>query len=193
MKHFKIHILLLLFIVFLLSSCVRHVEFIQPDMHQHSSTVPLRAAFYMDSNLKGIIYSARAASSGIANRWDIPVGDVVNKYAISQLSNGFTGFKEIDSLSGNDYDVLIKVVDIQYNMAGQAAHSDLTFIVESFSGKELLKNNYPADGPSGYGRILLGGAFAQKSAIRQSTHVVMETIFNSLMDDIRANYNNWEL
>ena len=94
MKHFKIHILLLLFIVFLLSSCVRHVEFIQPDMHQHSTTVPLRAAFYMDSNLKGIIYSARAASSGIANRWDIPVGDVVNKYAMSYLSNGFTGFKE---------------------------------------------------------------------------------------------------
>ena len=148
----------------------------------------------MDENLKAKMYSGRAASSGVANRWDVQVGDAVNKYAIAYLKNGFTSFNEINTLSAqSDHDILIKIVDINYYMQGQAAHSDLTFVVENMNGKELFNKEYHADGPSGYGRVLLAGAFAQKSAIRQSTDAVMVNIFKSFMDDFRSNYNNWEL
>jgi hypothetical protein len=179
--------------IILISGCARPVAFKQPDTYQHSTAIPLRAAFYMDGNLKNMIISSRAASSGIANRWDIQVGDAVHKYATSYLQNAFTGFKEISAPGEGDYDILIKVADISYNMAGQAAHSDLTFVIESPGGTELFRNQYHADGPSGYGRVFMGGAFAQKSAIRQSTHVVMETIFKNLVDDISSNYNGWGL
>jgi hypothetical protein len=147
----------------------------------------------MDDNLKNMIVSSRAASSGIANRWDIQAGDAVHKYATSYLPNAFTGFREISVPGESDYDVLIKVTDIGFNMGGQAAHSDVSFVVESPGGTKLFSNKYHADGPSGYGRVFMGGAFAQKSAIRQSTHVVMETIFKNLVDDINSNYNSWGL
>jgi hypothetical protein len=177
----------------LLSGCGRPVAFKQPDTYQHSSAIPLRAAFYMDSNLRNMIVSSRAASSGIANRWDIQVGDAVHKYATSYLPSAFTGFREVSAPGESDYDVLIKVTGVNFNMAGQAAHSDVTFVIESPGGTELFRNNYRADGPSGYGRVLFAGAFAQKSAIRQSTHVVMETIFKNFMDDVSSNYTGWGL
>jgi hypothetical protein len=40
-------------------------------------------------------------------------------------------------------------------------------------------------------RVLAAGPFAQESAIRQSTHVVYENIFKSLVADIRAGYRGW--
>lgn len=186
-----VQVLLIGLALILISGCARPVAFKQPDTYEHSSAVPLRAAFYMDDNLKNMIVSSRAASSGIANRWDIQAGDAVHKYATSYLPNAFTGFREISVPGQGDYDVLIKVTDIGFNMGGQAAHSDVSFVVESPGGAKLFSKKYHADGPSGYGRVFMGGAFAQKSAIRQSTHVVMEDIFKRLMDDVRADYSNW--
>ncbi len=78
-------------------------------------------------------------------------------------------------------------------MEGQASHCDLTFVIENSQDNEVFRKKYHADGPSGYGRVLAAGALAQKSAIRQSTHVVMENIFKELMDDIRANYKDWKM
>lgn len=176
----------------LAAGCAHQVAFQQPDTYQYSSAVPLKAAFYMDSSLKAKVYSSRSVMTGVANRWDTPVGDAVHKYATAYLKDGFADFSEIDTLSDQpDYDILIRITDIDYYMEGQAAHSNIRFAVESAGGSELFNNEYHADGPSGAGRAIMGGAFAQKSAIRQSTHVVMETIFKNFMDDVRAEYGNW--
>lgn len=178
----------------LASGCAYHVAFKMPDSYQYETTIPLQAAFYMNETLKGKMYHGRAWSSGIANRWDVPIGDAVHKYAISYLPGGFASFSEINSLDEETpYDLLVKVDDINYYMKGQAAHCDLTFVIENSSGGEVFSKKYHADGPSGYGRVFAAGAWAQKSAIRQSTHVVMENIFKELMDDILLNYNGWEM
>ncbi len=190
----KIIILVALAVFTIATGCVRQVAFKQPDMHQYSSAVPLKAAFFMDNTLKAKVYSSRSFMSGAANRWDTMVGDAVHKYAIASFQNGFENFSEIDTPSaGSDYDITIKIVDINYYMEGQAAHSDVKFVVEGMSGTKLFSKEYHADGPSGGGRVFAAGAFGQKSAIRQSTHVVMETIFKNFMDDVQADYNNWGL
>jgi hypothetical protein len=178
--------------LFFISGCAHHVAFKSPDPYQYETTIPLKAAFYMDKTLKTKMYSSRAFGSGIANRWDVPIGEVVHQYAISYLKNGFENFLEIDKLAKkSNYNILVKITDINYFMAGQAAHCDLAFIVKNPLGEDVFSKKYHADGPSGTGRVFVGGVFAQKSAIRQSTHIVMETIFKSLMSDIRANYKNW--
>jgi hypothetical protein len=83
-------------------------------------------------------------------------------------------------------------VNMNYYMANQAAHCDLDFVIENSSGKQVLSKSYHADGPSGFRRVIAGGVFAQKSAIRQSTHVALETIFRNLIADIQSNYRNWQ-
>lgn len=181
--------LLLLLVCAVMFGCAHSVDFNTPAQHQHSSVLPLSVGFYMDDAVKSKTYSSRAASSGVANRWDVPAGKVTHDYAVAYLKGGFKGFTELDSLDGaKRYDAVIKITDINYYMQGQAAHSDITIVALDRSGKRLVDRKYHADGPSGFGRVILGGAFAQKSAIRQSTHVVMEKIFKDFMGDFRANH-----
>jgi len=185
---------MIILLLSLTSGCAYHVAFKMPDSYQYETTIPLQAAFYMNETLKGEMYHGKAWSSGIANRWDVPIGDAVNKYAVSYLPGGFASFSEINSLDEKaPYELLIKVDDINYYMEGQASHCDLTFVIKNSPGNEVFRKKYHADGPSGYGRVFVAGAFAQKSAIRQSTHVVMENIFKELMHDIRTNYKGWNI
>lgn len=181
---------ILMFVVCsLLLGCVHHVDFKTPDQYQYSTAMPLNVGFYMDKALIGQMYSSRSVGSGIANRWDVPVGKVTHDYAVSYLKGGFSGFTDLDSLDkAEGYDAVIEITDIGYYMKGQAAHSDITITAHDRSGKKLVEKKYHSDGPSGFGRVFAAGAFAQKSAIRQSTHVVMEKIFKDFMVDFSSNY-----
>lgn len=173
----------------LLLGCVYNVDFKTPDQYKYSMALPLNVGFHMNKTLVGQMYSGRAVSSGIANRWDVPVGKVTHDYAISYLKGGFTGFTDLDALDKSDgYDAVIEVTEINYYMQGQAAHSDITITAHDRSGRKLVDKKYHSDGPSGFGRVFAAGAFAQKSAIRQSTHVVMEKIFKDFMVDFASNF-----
>jgi hypothetical protein len=184
---------LFLLVAVLLVGCAHSVEFKSPDTYQYVATVPLKAVFYTEKNVKDKTWSGRAVSSGVANRWDVPIGRVVQQYANVYLKAGFKEFVETETVPEKPIqDILIRAVNMNYYMANQAAHCDLDFVIESSSGKQVLSKSYHADGPSGFGRVIAGGVFAQKSAIRQSTHVALEIIFKNLMADIQTNYRNWQ-
>lgn len=185
-------ILVILFIATLLMGCAHRVDFRSPDKYQSQTAVPLNAIFYMDQSMKDKSWSGRAVGSGVANRWDVPIGKVVDQYANAYLKNGFNSFSEIENLIQKPpHDILIKITDINYCMSSQAAHCDLAFSIENAAGGVVFDKKYHEDGPSGAGRIFVGGVFAQKSAIRQSTHVVLENIFKKLLAEIQANYTDW--
>lgn len=184
---------LFLLVAVLLLGCAHSVEFKSPDTYQYVATVPLKAVFYTEKNVKDKTWSGRAVSSGVANRWDVPIGRVVQQYANVYLEAGFKEFVETETVPEKPIqDILIRAVNMNYYMANQAAHCDLDFVIENSSGKQVLSKSYHADGPSGFGRVIAGGVFAQKSAIRQSTHVALEIIFKNLMADIQTNYRNWQ-
>jgi hypothetical protein len=186
------NILVLLFVLSLLG-CAHNVEFKTPDTFQHGTALPFTAVFYMDQTMKSKVWSGRAASSGIIHRWDVPIGKTVNQHANSYLKTAFKEYNEIESLDTKQaYDIILKVKDLNYFMANQAAHCDLTFIVEYSKGKQLFSNTYGEVGPSEFGRVIGGGVFAQKSAIRQSSHVALEKIFGNFVKDIqKTNYKSW--
>ena len=116
----------------LCSGCAHNVAFQKLDARKYETTIPLKAGFYMDKILKEKIYSGRAFSSGIENRWDVPIGDTIHTYAVSYLKNGFVDFSEIEDMSiKQNCDVVIKVDDINYYMEGQAAHCDVSFVIEN--------------------------------------------------------------
>jgi len=66
------------------------------------------------------------------------------------------------------------------------------FIHRGSRSVNRTREKFHEDAPSGMGRVVAGGVFAQKSAIRESTHVVTEIIFRNLMADIRSKYRDWE-
>ena len=185
-------VMMMAFFVTILMGCAHSVEFRSPDTYQYQANVPMNAIFYMDKIMKSKTWSGRAFGSGITNRWDVTIGRVVGQYANLYLKNAFHSFNEIENLVQKpSHDILIKVTYINYSMSSQAAHCDLVFNIENAMGRQVFDKEYHEDGPSGMGRIALGGVFAQKSAIRQSTHVVLENIFKKLLGDIQANYKDW--
>ncbi len=180
----RIRIVFVMAVIAIVAGCAHPVDFKTPAAESYSETLPCKAALHMDGDLKNKVYSSRSFGSGIANRWDVPIGKIVYDYADSYLSKGFDGFYKVDSPSGvNKGDVLIDIADIDYYMKGQAAHASIDIDVNNSKGNKTFNKEYQVDGPSGYGRVMLGGAFAQKSAIRQSTDVVLKDIFKSFMAD----------
>lgn len=185
-------ILIILLAATLLIGCAHSVEFRSPDKYQYQITVPMNVLFYMDTSMKNKVWSGRAFSSGIAHRWDVPIGRVVDQYANAYLKNGFNSFNEIENLARKQsHDILIKVTDLNYYMSSQTAHCDLSFSIENAIGRQVFNKKYFEEGPSEFGRVIVGGVFTQKSAIRQSTHIVLENIFKKLLADIQANYRDW--
>lgn len=179
----KNYLLLLMLLVF--TGCAHNVAFKSPDIYKHEKVLPVKMAFYMDSSVKSKVYSERSFMSGIANSWNVPIGSVVHEYGVAYLQAGVAEFKEIQAPDeGGSYDLVVTITDIVFNMSGQAAHCDLTVDIKDRTGNPEVKK-YHADGPSGMGRVLAAGVFAQKSAIRQSTHVAMENIYKGLMGDLR--------
>lgn len=186
-------IVIIFFVAFLIG-CAHRVEFRAPDTYSYPNKVPLKAAFYMDPIIKDKTWSGRAFGSGIANRWDVPIGRVVEQYADVHLNNGFYTYSKIDDLGKKPpHDILIKIVELNYYMASQAARCDLTFVIEDSKKRGVLRKKYHEDGPSEMGRVVAGGVFAQKSAIRQSTHIVLENIFKNFLADVQVNYKEWNL
>lgn len=184
---------ILLGILFLMG-CAHQVEFRAPDIYSYSKKVPMNAIFFMDQNIRSKVWSGRAFGSGIANRWDVPIGRVVEQYAESYLKDGFLSFVRLDDLEKRpSYDILIKITELNYFMAFQAAHGELCFVIEDQIGNQLWSKRYKEDGPSEMGKVALGGVFAQKSAIRQSTHVVLENIFKRFLNDIQIQYKEWKI
>jgi len=180
----KLRIFFVLAVITIVAGCVRPVEFKTPQVESYNKTLPCKAALHMDEDLKNKMYSARAFSSGIGNRWDVPIGKTVYDYANSYLQKGFDGFYKVDSATDvNKGDVMIDIADINYYMGGQAAHADIVIDVNGANGEKTFNKKYNSDGPSGYGRVFIAGAFAQKSAIRQSTDVVLKDIFKRFMAD----------
>ncbi len=172
--------------------CTYDVAFQKPGTYSYTEKIPIDVAFFMKETVRNKTYEGRAWSSGIANTWVVPVGDAAHEYATAYLAEAFRSFQEVKSAenvpSGN---YLVQVNDVAYWMEGQAAHSTVSASVISPNGKEVLNKKYSQDGPSGFGRVFAAGAFAQKSAIRQSTHVVFENIFKNLVGDIRTEYRGW--
>jgi hypothetical protein len=183
-------LLVLLPLLFFLG-CTHLVEFNPPETHQYSKKIPLTAVFHMDGNLQQKEVSFRAAGSGLAHKWVVPVGETVRMYALSNMQEAFSSFSEVSSLDAlPPHDILIQVTAIDFYMRGQAAHSDITFSVKKGSA-EVFNKKYHEDGPSGAGRVFGGGVFAQKSAVRASTHSVMENIFGRFLADVRAGHKKW--
>lgn len=181
----------ILFAAFLLGGCAHGVQFPKPATHSYSETIPLDVGFYMNDALRSQVYTARSWMALPVNSWVVPVGYTVDQYARAYLSGAFRSFTELQSPSpASPGQYVIRLDGLSYWLKGQAAHSTMTFSVYS-GGLRVLLREYTEDGPSGFGRVLVGSMFAEKSAIRGSTDVVFATIFQKLVADIRAEYPKW--
>jgi hypothetical protein len=170
------------------TACTHRVDFEDPPPLAFGAKLPIDASFAMSDAARTATWTGRSWGSGIANSWLVPIGEIVNQYARIELPAAVRSFEESPdgaAPSGSARHV-IRVESIDFRMQDQAAHATIAIKVVAPGGAPLFEKSYTEDGPSGYGRVFAGGAFAQKSAIRQSTHVVLETMFRKFVEDLRV-------
>ena len=148
--------------------------------------IPAHAGLYLEPEIVSATYSFRSWAAGIGNRWTVLYGERIQKYARVYLDAAFQSFGELSSIdTGFDGDVLVHINRADYRVARQAGHVTLGVVVLGSSGKELFRKDYSSSGPSGMGKVFVGGVFAQKSATRSSTDEAMKVVLLELIDDIR--------
>ena len=76
-------------------ACTHQVAFQTPQLALHQDKIPLDVAFFMRDAVRFQTYEGRAWSSGIANTWVVPVGEVIHEYAVAELSDAFRSFQDM--------------------------------------------------------------------------------------------------
>lgn len=122
----------------------------------------------------------RSGMAGVANSWTVDIGDAVVKYAAAYLSEAFP--------PGDDVTVRVDLID--YKVEGFAATTDLRFVVTD-ADRVLFDRNYRCVGDGYGGRVVLGGAFAMKSAMRRTTDDSLRSCFEQFLVDARAEEPRW--
>ncbi|MES1924232.1 hypothetical protein T31B1_02875 [Salinisphaera sp. T31B1] len=134
---------------------------------------------------RGFSYEFRALSSGIANRWIVDIGQMLDDQLQSaDVQAAFNGLDKVDipngvrtglltfELQGYDFD------DFSANIALKVTYYN--------AGQTVLSKTYTATGRSQAMKMMLAGAFGQKNAVQQSTKRAIDAILAQLIEDLNA-------
>ena len=192
----------LLFAVFLLlflfsgSSCTHYLNVIPPNSHQYEFKMPLDVFFYMDKDLKDKIIYWKLGPSRL-HKTAIPIGDLVHKYSILYLREGFRTFRAVDTLTSNP-GLLIRIASINISSVEMSSipsrnetsyNITLAIRIENSKSKEVFKEIYHRTSSLS----LSQGTAIIRESVQQSLHFQLEKLLLQLMDDIQNNYKAWEL
>lgn len=178
------------------SSCTHYLNVIPPNSHQYEFKMPLDVFFCMDKDLKDKIIYWKLGPSRL-HKTAIPIGDLVHKYTILYLSEGFRTFRDVDTLTSNP-GLLIKIDSINISSVEMSSipsrnetsyNISLSFRIENSKNKEVFKEIYHQTSSLS----LSQGTAIIRDSVQRSLHFQLEKILLQFMDDIQKNYKAWEL
>lgn len=116
-------------------------------------------------------YSMRSAMTGIANKWTVPIGDVLGQYTASLLAPRFEGAQVSTADPGSGRVITLSIADYSIDSMSHAAY--LAIRADSRSARGAETREFGASSEAYMKRTMMGGAMAAKSAIRGSTDDAM--------------------
>jgi hypothetical protein len=147
---------------------------------QRATPIPYRASLTFPAETAAYTHSVRSWAAGIANSFQIRVGEQLQNYGHAYLDTAF--------LTGPELRIDIRVND--FDVAQFAAFIDATFTVQR-SGNQVFQKQYVAKGGSYGGRTLLGGVFAMKSSMRRTTDDALRSLYEQFLADAGAAHTSW--
>ena len=179
----------------LATGCTYHVALETPETYPHPYRLPMDVGLVMSETVRRQTYEFRGQDA----TYVVPVGAMTWAYAKAYLSEAFRSFRVLPSAEvAPPGSWLIRIDDaIGYSIGSGCCgelHSSLVASVIAPSGKEALRNEYGTGAPTSFVRLkapIIFTSYPVSSAIRASTHVAFATMFQSLVDDIRAKCQGW--
>lgn len=133
--------------------------------------------------------SIRSFMTGIAHSWDAQPGQMLKQVAdmeFPQLFQYYSFATSYQEPSQGDRKLTIEMTIPYYTFEDFKATVTVNFTVFEPGQKRLLSKSYTQQGITQGGKMFWGGAFAMKSAIRQSSFDAYKKIFEMMRTDLRA-------
>ena len=127
-------------------------------------------------------------TTGIANNWEAEPGDMLKQVADIELPQMFSSYEfstRDKSPAGSTPGMVLGLSVPEYRFADFHATITVNAICKARDGRLLFEKRYDAAGPAQGAKMFFGGAFAMKSAVRQSSLAAYKEIFAKLRTDLQ--------
>ena len=149
------------------------------DNNQGSVSVPQMnkvATYSITDRTMAHKFKVKSFMAGAANSWIVEIGKMLDM-----------------SLKTADYDTAFSAqnqdLTVSFDLENYEFKNFQTYLTLKVSvsegGKELYTREYSTVGKNQSGQVIMGGAFAMKNAVQQSTKYAIDDILNQLLNDLK--------
>jgi hypothetical protein len=152
----------------------------------HKNNASIIAVIDPDTLSKKV--SIRSFTTGIGNSWDAQPGDMLKQVVDIELPQMFSDyqFSTKDQVpSGGGAGMVLALTLPEYKFANYHAYITVNAVCKARDGHLLFEKTYRHEGDAQAGKMVMGGAFAMKSAVRQSSLQAYKQIFTELRGDMQ--------
>ena len=131
----------------------------------------------------------RSWMAGIANGWEVEPGDMLKQVVDIELPQMFAAYEfstNDKEPSGTGPGLILRFTIPNYTFSDFHANVSVAVMAKARAGRLLFEKTYSAEGDTQGGKMFWGGAFAMKSAIRQSSLDAYKKIFVQLRTDLEV-------
>ncbi len=176
------YFLILFFIV--TSGCAHKISFHEIDYSIGTQEHDAGLTVVMDRHTLNKEVSIKSFMTGIAHSWDAQPGQMVKQVADIELPQMFKDYRFSEVYPEAPPHITLEITIPKYEFASFRATFILRAKAYSADKKVYFDNSYTEVGVSQGAKMFWGGAFAMKSAIRQSSFGALKNIFASLRRDL---------
>ncbi len=172
----------------LLGGCAHQVTFDRPAAYSISAPrQDVGVTAVIDQHTLANKVPIRAFMSGIANSWEVEPGDMLKQVADIELPQMFARYDFSNTYkepaNGAKW-IILELAIPSYRFEDFRASVSVSATAYEPGRRQLLQKTYSAEGETQGGKMFWGGAFAMKSAIRQSSLDAYKKIFAELRADL---------
>ena len=129
--------------------------------------------------------SIRSFMTGIVHSWDAQPGEMLKQVADIELPQVFSGYQFATAAPADSARRVVLILSVpEYRFEAFHAYYTVKATARGPGGQSLLDKTYHAEGEAQGGKMFWGGAFAMKSAVRQSSLDALKKIFGELRADL---------
>ncbi len=180
-------LLALLMAAVVLGGCAHQVAFQDAHYAIDTQRYSRRVVAVIDDATLHNQVAIRSFMTGIAHSWNAEPGLMLKQVADIELPQMFVQYRYADAVADakiEDRPLVLEMFVPSYTFADFHATVTVRAVASTADHQQLFDHSYTATGATQGGKMFWGGAFAMKSAVRQSSIDAYRKIFAQLRGDL---------
>lgn len=175
------------FLILVTSGCHHNIAFEDIEYKIEARQYDAALVLVIDADTLNRTVPIRSFMTGAAHSWDAQPGLMLQQVAdveLPQLFNSYIVVGHYQEPGNNQKGVTLQLTVPQYTFADFRATVTIRAIAYGPGKQELFNKTYGKQGITQGGKMFWGGAFAMKSAVRQSSFDAYKQVFAELRKDL---------